>query len=424
MRPYSQPDFDIDIAVLRAEIERDYTHMAGRLKLPKRLDFSHACAATLAGGMGIHDGSPYETFKKELLDAVASSSKKEEYEPGEILEILTGVWNHFPHKDLDGLSPIEKMRSEYTASDAERMLDDLDSIDIETYEEHIDREILLLSDTVAKNFLEHLKKIGFDKKEGQHIIDILSDPKRDPSDALSYLFSKMIHNSRVKQKTFTIDDIQPAVRALMWCENHTASKMSNGHWGSRMFQNIVEQAMHYNTHVVAEAEERSDNKEVLMVDPFRTLEALSLIHDAISEYSAHFNLDIGIEESTRHLVDWLALVDIHELIVQEDLNITTLYFLGAARLIAATGDPTQPYVDLENLLRKEIAQHADAHTFDDEVKRIAEKVLNATQDPVMLMPYPGKEPDDCEDRLAQLAPDLKLRSPLNGDLLFTPPPDF
>lgn len=430
MRPYTQPDFEKDIEVLRAQVKHDYNQMAILLKLPRRLDFLHACKAVLAGGLGMKDGSPYEKFKDDLFSTVASTIEKEDG-LNDVLEILTGVWNHFPHDDLGGLSPIEKMRAEPPSSDMVSI--DPSSLDMKEYMAEIDREVLSFSETVASNLLEYLKDIGLGKEEQQHILGILSDPHQKPDTAVLYLFTRMTNvatdRKQANQKSLTIDDIQPVARALMWCENYTASKMPNGHWNSRMFQNITEQAIEYNTRTVAkaDAEIKPSAKTVLIVDPLRTFQALSMIHDTISEFSEEFNIDIGIEEATRHLVDWLALIDIHELLVQKDLNITTHYLFGAARLIAVTGDPKLSYKRLATRLRKEhkeIVSQVEFVAFDKEVKRIAEKVLNAVADPVMLMPYPGNEPHDYMERLAELAPDIKLRPSLNDDPPSIPSPFF
>lgn len=420
MKSYTKPDFETDVEKLRAQIKRDYIEMVKCLELPKRFDFPHARKAVLAGGTGMNDGSPYEKFKGDLLHVVASNSK-EEHDLDDALQILTGVWNHFPHDDLDGLSPIEKMRDE--SVDSKKSSNDLPTVNMEKYTTEIDREILSLSDAVANNLLAYLKDVGLNKEDQQHMLGILSDPHQEPENAIHYFFTRIIDTAKKKKKHLTIDDMQPAVRALMWCENYTASKMPNGHVSSRMFQNIVEQTMEHNNSITTEEDIKTlpGEKAALVADPLGILLTLSMIHDAISEYSVSFHVDIGMEEATRHLVDWLALVDMHELLVRNDLNISTFYFFGAARLIAATGDPKRPYKRLATRLYKEVASDADPKEFDREVKRIAEKVLYTVQDPIMLMPYPGKEPNNCMENLAELAPDIKFRSPLNDDPSFIPP---
>ncbi len=423
MRPYTQPDLNKSIETLQAEVRRDYEEMTKRFKLPKRLDFPHACKAVYAGGMGIRDGSPYNIFRNELLLAVTSTLKGDS-DLQDILEILTGVWNHFPHSDLDGLSPMEKMRTEPAISDLD--LGEISSLTGEKYATKVDEVVLGFSEAVAGNLLHYLKQVGLGKKEQQHILTILSNPEEEPEDTVMYLFTKMVEVAKKGKVSLTIDDLQPVVRALMWCENYTASKMPNGHWNSRMFQNIIEQAMDFNTVNVTKvnSDKEADDAAILIADPLRVWEALSMIHDAISEFCDDFNVDLGIEEATRHLVDWLAHTDIHELLSREDLNLTTLHFIGAARLIAITGDPKRHYKRLEKNLHKEITSQVGLSEYEREIKRIAEKALNATQDPIMLMPYPGQEPDNCLERLAKLAPSLKLRTQVDDDLSFIPSPFF
>ncbi|MDD2935487.1 MAG: hypothetical protein PHX25_03385 [Candidatus Pacebacteria bacterium] len=424
MKPYTQPDFNKDIKILREQVEHDYNQMVKRFKLPKRLDFLHACKAVLVGGLGINDNSPYEIFKEDLFNTIILTVKKKA-EIQDIFEILTGVWNHFPHSDLNGLSPIEKIRNEHLSLNIGSKKPF--PLNKKKYATEIDREVLSFSEKVANNLLEYLEDIGLGKKEQKHILDILSDPSSNPNDALMYLFTQIIDKKSLKQETRTIDDIQPAVRALMWCENYTASKMSNGHLNSRMFQNIVEQTIKYNESTIAKTKKKkSRTKTISIIDPLQVLKRLSMIHDMISNLSEKFDIEIGIEEATKHIVDWLALTDIQELLTHKDSEIATFHFLGVAQLIAVTGDPKQSYKNLKVQLHEEISRQIKPEIFNNEIKRIAKKVLGVVQDPIMLMPYPGKlsNEDDCINRLTKLNPNIKSHQSLGDDLLPIPSPFF
>lgn len=427
MKSYTTPDLETDIGTLRSKVRRDYAKLIKKFNLPPECNFEHVLTAVRAGTLGIAQDDTYKQFRDRLLGYVANAVD-DVTALQEVMEVVTGVWNHFPHDDLGGLSPVEKMREAYpSGTDMGQAIPQAIGTNDDAYQKEMSNIVLSFSEAVSGNLLYYLKEVGLGKAEHKKILGILSDPRKEPEEAIMMLFTALAKNERKKpgrgkkNEVVTSDDMQPVARALMWCENYTASRMSNGHYTSRMTQYVVEQVMDFNTKVVAEAE-GAHSSTVALLEPSGVLRALSSVHDAISEFSDIYNMDIGIEEATRHLVDWIAMTDVHELLKKEDLNITTYYMFSAARLIAALGDPRRPYKRLDTQMKKAIDEE-DSEAYDaDRVSEIAKRALESAGDPVMLMPYPGREPRDCIEKLAVLAPSLRLRSPLDSGDLDTPSP--
>jgi|GEM_PF-5414123 len=328
-----------------------------------------------------------------------------------------GIWNYFPHDDMNGLSPAEKIKESMKNDPDAISAPMLNSKDPDAYFKLIDKAVLALSDEAEANLYKYIKKIGGGKKDLKELLSILSDPEEDPSYASIFLLKRSIDIAKKKKKNISMDIIQLAMRALMKCENYTSSKMPNGYYNSRMFQYVVEQVMDRNAHMLKGSKKRkgSRNTTVGFFESLIVFKALPMLHDATRDLCSDVGADTGIEEAAIHMTDWLAMTDIFELLAREDLNETALYLMGAARLIAETGDPKKPYKLLDKKLRKLIKGYGCSdRSYNSELKRLAEKDICNSVDPVMMMPYPGKEPNDCMENLKAIAPCLKLRPSVNS----------
>src|SRR3989338_10873114 len=157
----------------------------------------------------------------------------------------------------------------------------LEEVAFEAMTEAIDHLIPLFSTTVRGLLAIHMKNFGFKDREVNAVAGILETPTSDPAEALVYLLREAVALSKkdTKQK-YTMGDLQPTVRALAAYENHAASKMSNGHFNSRMFQNIVEQHM---TLTAETLDEDSEEKVIEFVNPAAYLENIFETHKLISE---------------------------------------------------------------------------------------------------------------------------------------------
>ncbi|MEK7086424.1 MAG: hypothetical protein AAB951_01395 [Patescibacteria group bacterium] len=410
---------------IRAEVKRDYDALATLLKLPEALGFEYAVVATKIG-MVSPDSYPFKEFQQAFIEHVARLCANDEAFT-DAFEIVTGVWNHFPHDDL-GMSPIERMRADVAAGappiDYDALREDLTSDEgVERMHVAVDKRLEFLSE-VAQSYLEHyLPSVGGTKKDVNAILKILADPTRDPNEALKYMIIDMTAE-RKKKKTrarVTIADMQPVVRVLTTCENHIVSVMDNGHKNSRMFQNIARQCVENMANQLAE--DRHSGKaagSITLVEPIDALDMLLDIHAAISETAKRLRATEGLEEAAHHILDWIALTDVQEIIGREP-NERAAHILTVARLIAVTGDPKRPFTALAPKLYS-ASGYTDDTAYAAEIARLAEIALTNCGDPAQMMPVPGQEPDDCDKRLTALAPSLKLRSPISPDDLSMPSP--
>lgn len=425
MRPYTKPDMERPIEEIRVEIKRDYEALVTLLKLPEELGFEAAVTATRIG-MVSPKTYPFKEFQRTFADAVARQSSNDEAFT-DAFEIVTGVWNHFPHDDL-GMSPIERMRADIADGappiDYDVLRDELTSPEgVERMHEAVDKRLAFLSE-VAQSYLEQrLPDVGGTKKDVRAICSILADPTQDPNAALKYLLIDMTKSRQYKkaQTRVTFGDTQPVVRAITMCENHIASVMNNGHKNSRMFQEIARQCVKHMTEALNENQHACKAAgSITIIEPIDALDMLLDIHAAIGETSKRLRITEGLEEAAHHILDWLTLTDIHEILGREPSK-RAAHILAVARLIAATGDPKQPFAAFAQELQM-ISGYADTSTYEAEIVRLADLLLTNCGDPTQMMPIPGKEPDDCVIRLAELAPSLKLRSPISTDDLSMPSP--
>jgi hypothetical protein len=112
------------------------------------------------------DAYPFKAFQQEFAEAVAQRSANDDAF-ADAFEVVTGVWNHFPHDDL-GMSPMERMREETTAGqglspdDIERMLSDEGADD--RMWEAVDVRLALLSDVAQGHLEQHLRLIEGPRK--------------------------------------------------------------------------------------------------------------------------------------------------------------------------------------------------------------------------------------------------------------------
>lgn len=412
---------------IRAEVRRDYEALVATLKLPKTLGFEAVVAATKIG-MVSPKTYPFKELQQAFADAVARQSSNDDAFT-DAFEIVTGVWNHFPHDDL-GMSPIERMRADIASGtppiDYDALRDELMSEHgAERVLEAIDKRLAFLSE-VAQSYLEqYLPDVGGTKKDARAICSILADPTRDPNDALKYLLIDMT-KSRQDKKTptrITFGDTQPVVRVITMCENHIVSTMDNGHKNSRMFQQIARQCVEHMAGALAESQHAGKAAgSITIIEPIDALDMLLDIHAAIGETSKRLRITKGLEEAAHHILDWLTLTDIHEILGRNPSE-RAAHILAVARLIAATGDPKFSFATLAPKLQA-IGRYADDTAYTAEISRLAELALTNCGDPTQMMPIPGKEPEDCVEHLAELAPVLKLRSPILPDDLSMPSPFF
>jgi hypothetical protein len=228
--------------------------------------------------------------------------------------------------------------------------------------------------------------------------------------------------SKKVRKKVTIEDIQPTVRAITMCENHTATVMDNGHLHSRMFQEIAHQCMAHMDDMLAQSKKsRKTAGSIRVIEPLAVLDQFLDVHAEISEIARRTRMTIGLEEAAHHILDWLVLTDIQEILGRGPKEIAALV-CAVARFIAATGDPKHAFASLSPKLRAITTHFVDDGAYHAEIARVAEKVICNCGDPLQMMPIPGEEPDDCMERIATIAPCLKLRSPVSWDDLPIPSP--
>jgi len=413
MSLYPIPRSRKELEKIRARIRRDYEELSVKYSIPVELHFAEILKAVSVGMVPTTD-YPYRKLQIALMDTLARHKISIE-EMNEALGIISAVWNYFPHHDM-GMSPVEKMAEQIPERHDERF--DADRM-AAMMAAAVDEIISLLGRITRGILAIHMKKFGFRKKHIDAVADILESPKIDPAHALIYLLKEAVALARKSTKKYLIDDLQPTVRALAAYENHAASKMSNGHFNSRMFQNIVEQHM---TLTAETLDEDSEERVIEFVNPAAYLESIFETHRLISETGGGIRASLPLQEAAHHILDWVGLLDIRECI-RLDPKSFALLILAVAHRISKTGDPEGPLGCSEKRIRALlINEFADATALENEIVRISQVVLCGCSEPDLMIADVVNAPEDCEERLAVLAPCLKLRSPVNPADLPVPSP--
>lgn len=424
MKSYTKPDIERPIEDIRAEIQRDYEALAVLVALPDTLSFDAAVAAAKKG-MVPHDNYPFKEFQRQFADVVARHSGNDAAFT-DAFEVVTAVWNYFPHDDL-GKAPVEALRDDIAQGrdggldQMHQLIDDPDAFDEDVLVD-IDDALQILSDVSETGLKQHLRAIGGTAKDAKAIVDILADPERDPNEALMYLFGTLGKKKpRKGALVATFENIQPVVRAISACENHTVSTMKNGHVTSRMFADIARTCAEHMDAEMERAERSGAVADAIeLIDPLVVLDHFIDIHADIAQIAQDISAPAGLEEAAHHVLDWL-MPDIHEIMGTPSEEMAAR-MLGVAQLIATTGDPDYVAEPHGALIRDASESFADDSEYEAEITRIAEKVLCQCGDPAQMMPIPGLEPDDCEKRLEKIAPCLGLRSPIDPNDLPIPSP--
>ncbi len=396
------------IEELRTAIRRDYETMAREYDFPSTLSFE-AAIRVVHVGVNSRKDYPFKKFQNDVCDVLIHKQL-----PNNILttnlQILGAVWNYFPHKDL-GMSPIEAIREEKSKTITTNENGDA-TIDLDAYFNAVDEKLEYLAEVSEKTLARHLEKIGCTAKDARTLVAFLSDPTCKPDDALIKLFDCVRARKTKRPKIVTMEDIQPAVRALAACENHTISIMPNNHRNSRMFQTIVEQTMNLNTSRLTT--NTPDDNLHEMIEPLSVLDALIKTHQNIQKTHTTIRADITLHESAHHILDWLALTDVREIIARPPRE-TALIMLGVARLISCTGDPAYQPGCTDAQIRRKTTFLKSEPAYEKEIRRIAQIALESCNDPGLMLADLPHIPDDADSRLAALAPRLALRSPIDAD---------
>ena len=412
MRKYPIPESEEALEEVRLDIQRDFEEMARKYALPDELTFA-AVRKAVSFGMVPRSLYPYRKLQTEFIDALSRLAISND-DVNEALSIMSAVWNYFPHTDM-GTSPIEKVR-EQTSTDNEPF--DAESLTT-LMTGAIDHLIPLFSKTTRGLLEVHMKNFGFKDREVNAVAGILETPSKDPSEALMYILQEAVALSKkdTKQK-YTMGDLQPTVRAMAAYENHAASKMQNGHYNSRMFQNIAQQ----HVELTASMLEKDDNEDVEFVNPAEYLDALLETHKYIAVEGEKMGAEMTLQEAAHHILDWMGLIDIEELL-QYDPRSFALVMLAVAHRISKTGYSKGALGCSEKKIRSLLKNvFPDSSVYEKEILRIAQFALCGCGDPELMIADVVNSPEDNKERLAALSPCLKLRSPVDPSDLPTPSP--
>ena len=413
MSLYPVPRSLEELEKIRARIRRDYEDITVKYSIPVELHFAELLKAVSVGMVPATD-YPYRKLQIALMDTL-SRHKISIEKMNEALGIISAVWNYFPHHDM-GMSPVERMAEQMPEHDEQFDADRTAAMMAAAVD-----EIVPLLGRITRDILAiHMKKFGFTKKHIDSVADILESPKTDPAHALVYLLKEAVDLARKNtRRKYLIDDLQPTVRALAAYENHAASKMSNGHFNSRIFQNIVEQHMALTAETL---NEESKENVIEFVNPAAYLENIFETHRLISETGGSIRASLPLQEAAHHILDWIGLLDIRECMRLNPKSFVLL-ILAVAHRISKTGDPEGPLGCSEKRIRALlISEFADATALENEIVRISQIVLCGCGEPDLMIADVVNAPEDCEERLSVLAPCLKLRSPVNPDDLPVPSP--
>src|SRR3989344_5106556 len=287
----------------------------------------------------------------------------------------------------------------------------LEEVAFEAMTEAIDHLIPLFSKTTRGLLEVHMKNFGFKDREVNAVAGMLETPSKDPSEALTYILQEAVALSKkdTKQK-YTMGDLQPTVRAMAAYENHAASKMPNEHYNSRMFQNIAQQHVELMTHAL---EDEEGEEDVEFVNPAEYLDALLETHKCIAIEGKKIGAEMALQEAAHHILDWIGLIDIEELL-QYDPRSFALIMLAVAHRISKTGYPKGALGCSEKKISSLLKNaFPDTTLHEKEIMRIAEVALCGCGDPELMIADVINSPEDTQEKLASLAPCLKLRSPVD-----------
>ena len=411
MHTYPIPQSEEQLQEVRRQIQRDYEDLAAKYALPEEFSFD-AVRRAVSVGMVPPSQYPYRKLQTALIDTLSRSELSID-DLNEALSIISAVWNYFPHDDM-GTSPIEKVRA-YMPGEEEPL--DSEAL-MATMTAAIDHLIPQFSTMMRSLLAIHMKNFGFNDRDVTAVAQMLESPKTDPAEALSYLLKEAIALSKRDRKhTYTMADLQPTVRALAAYENHAASKMPNGHYNSRMFQNIAGQ----HVELMARALE-DDDEDAEFINPAAYLDALLETHRCIALEGEKLGADIMLQEAAHHILDWIGLIDIEEL-MQYDPRSFALTVLAVAHRISKVGYPKGSLGCSEKKIRSSLHEtFPDTSAFEKEIIRIAELALCGCGDPELMIADVVNSPEDNIAKLATLAPCLKLRSPVDRSDLPVPSP--
>lgn len=413
MYKYQIPDLKTPIKKIRTDIERDYARLEEDCSLPENLHF-HEVLKAVAVGANPTQNYPFIELQGALLNHLTTLNMLPELFD-KAVGLFASVWNYFPHKDL-GMSPVEKMREDTGSKIITNELENLSNEEVlfESVFSSADKTLTELAEATKKQTLAHIAAIGGTKNDLADITTILSKPNADIDEAYALIVRRLPTFSQRIGTEIKLNDLQPFNRALMLFESHLAAKMPNGHYTSRMFQNIVEQFSDYGEKLI-EREGNMGNKMVALVPPHEQLRMLAFAHATLGVYAKRLQACDALLDAARYILDMLVYIDTRH-IAENDPLWSALASLSIAQTISRTVHPTFPLGMSKTALQKAVHEEFDAVTaqnFAEESTALLERVIYDSEDLTPLCANTIKVPKDIVERLTKLAPELALRSPIS-----------
>ncbi len=425
MYKYQMPDMQTPIETIRSEIARDYSILERECALPEQLHFGAVLGAVHAG-MRSGQEYPFILLQNEFVEHLSGQNMLPELFD-KALGLFSSVWNYFPHKDL-GMSPVEKIRQDGAASKTlEKEIAALGQGGEDALFESVfvsaDKTLVEFSDIVTKELRKALKHIGGTERDVKALTAIYTDANGNEGEALAYLTAQLPAFSKKSGTKKTHADIERLLRPIFLCENHLVARMPNKHYTSRMFQNIIEQFTEYSERVFSE-QSAAGNKMVALIPPHEQLRILVYMHAALDVTARRLGAHELLLEAAHYALDWNALIDMHDTVSSDPLYGAFLA-LASAHTISHTARARDSLGLTARALYQEVAvefPEVSRETFLADVAARVHTLLRECDNPRLLCAQSEKVGDTELSRLATLAPELSLRSPISMDDLDEPSP--
>jgi len=409
-RYYFKPDFDTDIDIIRKDIKKDYEAYEKKYAFVPNLRFD--AILEKASSADKHFEKTLQIVQKQLT-AYLSLKKVSGDEYFAILQTFMAIWNYFPNADM-GKSPIEAMRAEVAGDTQKRT--DYEKMANTPAEEMLNNMMQdgfeamhVLDDVYTQELTILIKHIGGIKKDADNIHNILADSERDPVDALKYLYDVAGGGgaSKSKKRTkYSVDEIQDMVRSLAGLEWYTVSEIAKGQYTTRLFQEILEQAVQ--THM---KKHTRPPQELMLVGAMSQYQYIMLVHMAIAEIMKRFpekKWSILLSQTVHHLLTWVAVIDTSLCTKYKKPIECAAMILQTAWYISHTIEPEFDLgctkEDLEKVCKKENDVIGSPQMREAIILQLSQALMCHCADPLMLLVNVLDNPDDIKARVSRFAP--------------------
>lgn len=296
-------------------------------------------------------------------------------EMNEVMKLCSDAWNVFPHKDLDGKSPVD-MLSEHEKARMTRASENVEEVFAESI-----RGLYAIVLTRAKR---EFKRIGGSSQEFVELESALGKEDTERHSMLRSLFTigKRMHYTGTEW-------FEPFTREYQAMTNHQILPGEDDFIGSPFLFEVLQAA----------PELRRDPATV-----FSMIDYTLNTHEMVEAYGKKRKLNIRTISIAHHAFDWLMMIRAADMMMDIPETTALCVYAIVARIQKAMGD--EDHTIPEDVLAKHIYPD-ERGVFADRITELLPILLCAVEDPHMLIVSAEDVPDDWFARMKQIAPDMK-----------------